>query len=237
MKAASSSANAARTATRNPERTRQRLFQAAFKEFAAKGFAGARVDVIARRAGINKRMLYHYFGDKEELFKEVLRRKLAERETWSEAMPDDPRESLPYRFDLALKDPDWIRLLEWEALQFRGKRLIDEPERRKAVETAVERIVSRQKSGHLSSEFEARQLLLAMVALTWFPVAFPQLTRLIMGQSVLDRRFGAEQRDFLQRFAVAFAESGASTNRQTRAPRRNARLAASGNGVYKSKPS
>src|SRR5450432_2914601 len=49
-------------ATRNPGRTRERILSAALKEFAAKGFAGARVDTIARRAAINKRMLYHYFG-------------------------------------------------------------------------------------------------------------------------------------------------------------------------------
>ena len=66
--------------TRNPQRTRQRILQAAFKEFAAKGFAGARVDNIARRASINKRMLYHYFGDKEALFREVLRRKIEQRQ-------------------------------------------------------------------------------------------------------------------------------------------------------------
>ena len=81
-------------ATRNPERTQERILQAAFKEFAAKGFAGARVDGIARRAAINKRMLYHYFGDKEGLFREVLRRKMAERQAWGVATPDDPIESL-----------------------------------------------------------------------------------------------------------------------------------------------
>src|SRR6267378_3795189 len=129
MKAARSKS----AATRNPQRTQQRLFKAAFREFAAKGFAGARVDVIARRAGINKRMLYHYFGDKEGLFRQVLRRKMAQRQAWGEATPDDPRESLPYRFDLAFKDPEWIRLLEWEALQFADKGLIDEPNRQRAI--------------------------------------------------------------------------------------------------------
>src|SRR5256885_11222062 len=49
-------------------------------EFAGGGFAGARVDVIARRARINKRMLYHYFGNKEKLFREVLRRKIQRSE-------------------------------------------------------------------------------------------------------------------------------------------------------------
>src|SRR5947207_3655114 len=96
---------AARPATRDPARTRERILAAAFQEFAAQGFAGARVDRIADRAGINKRMLYHYFGDKEGLFREVLRRKIAERQAWGVATPDDPRESLPYWFDLACKDP------------------------------------------------------------------------------------------------------------------------------------
>src|SRR5882762_7915742 len=119
-----------KASVRNPERTQERILQAAFKEFAAKGFAGARVDGIARSAAINKRMLYHYFGNKEGLFREVLRRKMAERQAWGVATPDDPMESLPYWFDLACKDPDWIRLLEWEALQFVEKRLIDEEKRR-----------------------------------------------------------------------------------------------------------
>ena len=66
-------------ATRNPKRSRERILAAALKEFASKGFAGARVDFIARSAAINKRMLYHYFGNKKKLFREVLRLKMAER--------------------------------------------------------------------------------------------------------------------------------------------------------------
>src|SRR5690242_12128180 len=86
-------------ATRNPERTKERILAAAFREFASKGFAGARVDSIARRASINKRMLYHYFGAKESLFRHVLRRKMAQRQAWGVATPDEPSESLPYWFE------------------------------------------------------------------------------------------------------------------------------------------
>ena len=86
---------------RDPERTRKRILEAASAEFAAKGFAGARVDAIARDASINKRMLYHYFGDKEGLFREVLRKKMAQRRVWNLGTPDDPASSLPYWFDLA----------------------------------------------------------------------------------------------------------------------------------------
>jgi AcrR family transcriptional regulator len=54
--------------SRDPERTQSAILAAATKEFTAKGLGGARVDEIARRARVNKRMIYHYFGDKEGLY-------------------------------------------------------------------------------------------------------------------------------------------------------------------------
>ena len=65
------------TSGRDPVRTRERILRAARREFVAKGFAGARVDAIARSAAVNKRMLYHYFGDKEALYRAVLREGIA----------------------------------------------------------------------------------------------------------------------------------------------------------------
>jgi TetR/AcrR family transcriptional regulator len=59
-------------ATRDPERTSAAILEAATREFTEKGFGGARIDAIAARAKINKRMLYHYFGDKEALYIAVL---------------------------------------------------------------------------------------------------------------------------------------------------------------------
>jgi TetR/AcrR family transcriptional regulator len=61
-----------RTAARKPRRTaalaRERIIAAAIAEFARKGLDGARVDEVARRAGINKTLLYQYVGNKEDLF-------------------------------------------------------------------------------------------------------------------------------------------------------------------------
>jgi TetR/AcrR family transcriptional regulator len=57
---------------RRPAATRRRILAAATFEFAGKGLAGARVDEIAARARVSKRMLYHYFGDKEALWLAVL---------------------------------------------------------------------------------------------------------------------------------------------------------------------
>ena len=58
--------------TRDPGATRSRILAAAKAEFAKKGLGGARVDDIAARSKTNKRMMYHYFGNKEELFRLVL---------------------------------------------------------------------------------------------------------------------------------------------------------------------
>ncbi len=52
---------------RDAARTRQKIMEAARDEFAARGFAGARVEAIARRAGLSKQLLYHYFANKEAL--------------------------------------------------------------------------------------------------------------------------------------------------------------------------
>lgn len=62
---------------RDPEGTRRRILLAAAEEFAAGGLFGARVDQIARRAETNERMLYYYFGSKEQLFTAVLEHALA----------------------------------------------------------------------------------------------------------------------------------------------------------------
>jgi len=49
-----------------------RILASATKEFADKGFAGARMDEIARQAKINKAMIYYHIGDKEALYNTVL---------------------------------------------------------------------------------------------------------------------------------------------------------------------
>lgn len=198
------SATKNRPPTRNPERTRERILAAALKEFATQGFAGARVDVIARRAAINKRMLYHYFGNKEKLFRAVLRQKIAERRAWAGHLPSDPTERLPFWFKAACADADWIRLLEWEALQGDGQKVIDETERRAQASDWVQRLRQRQARGELSAEFDARHLALAMQSLTMYPMAFPQLTRLIMGRSAENPKFQSAHAKFLEKFATAF---------------------------------
>lgn len=191
-----------RVVARDPKRTRERILTAALQEFSQKGLAGARVDEIARRARINKRMLYHYFGNKNDLFEEILRRKLVARAAWATAAPDDPGETLTHWFTLACEDMDWVRLMEWEALAMGDAPVLSETERRRAFESGVTKLRAVQAKGLLPKDLDPRQLLLSMLALTAFPLAFPQFTRLVTGLGPRDPAFRKRRVAFLRAFAA-----------------------------------
>jgi AcrR family transcriptional regulator len=63
---------------RDADRTRAELLDVATDEFARRGYSGARVDEIANRTRTTKRMIYYYFGGKEQLYLAVLERAYAE---------------------------------------------------------------------------------------------------------------------------------------------------------------
>ena len=190
------------TMTRNPERTRDRILSAALKEFSAKGYAGARVDAIARRAKANKRMLYHYFGKKDAVFREVVRRTIGRRVDVIRSTPDDPVESLPYWQEIMCRDLDWVRLTQWEALSAGERPVVAERERRAAFAHGLEKIRHGQRLGYLSRALDPAQLLLSMIALTTFPVAFPQITRLVTGSVPSDLGFHRRRAAFLRALAT-----------------------------------
>jgi AcrR family transcriptional regulator len=159
------------------------------------------VDRIARRARINKRMLYHYFGNKAHLFREILARKVRERSAWAVTAPDDAAESLAFWFDAACRDRDWVRLMEWEALGSAEGAVSGDVERRGAFRKGVGQVRERQARGLLRADVDPGHLLLAMVALTTFPAAFPQFTRLLTGLRPTDRAFVTRHAAFLRRLA------------------------------------
>lgn len=110
-------------AKRNPQRTRERILSAAIDVFSSQGLGGARVDAIAARAGANKRMIYHYFGNKDQLFVHVLEEVYSHiRSHEKELHLDDldpesaMRELVRYTFDYYVENPHFIRLLNHENL-------------------------------------------------------------------------------------------------------------------------
>ncbi|MDX5361780.1 MAG: TetR family transcriptional regulator [Alphaproteobacteria bacterium] len=108
---------------RDPERTRRRIMEAATHEFSHRGLAGARIADIAARAGTNKRMLYHYFGDKEALFLAVLENAYASIRTRERALDlehlppaEAMRKLVETTWDHYIEHPEFISLLNSENL-------------------------------------------------------------------------------------------------------------------------
>jgi AcrR family transcriptional regulator len=109
----------------DPEIARKWILEAAEAAFAEEGYSGARVDAIADRAGVNKRMLYHYFGDKSALYVAVMRH-LVRRTTarmslaLAEAREEEPVEALHMLlrayFDAVQEEPNYARLIMHEAV-------------------------------------------------------------------------------------------------------------------------
>ena len=108
---------------RDADATRTRILAAAKKEFARNGLGGARVDEIAERAKANKRMIYHYFGNKEDLFLIVLEEayldiRAAEQKLKLEDL--SAREALEklvrFTWNYYLKNPEFITLVNSENL-------------------------------------------------------------------------------------------------------------------------
>ncbi len=109
--------------TRDPEATRARILAGAKAEFARKGLGGARVDDIAARAKANKRMLYHYFGNKEDLFRITLEDAYADfraAEARLEIEKDDPitaiKRLVSFTWKYYLDNPEFITLVNSENL-------------------------------------------------------------------------------------------------------------------------
>jgi len=188
-------------ATRNPERTKARILQAARREFAAKGIGGARVDAIAKRARVNKRMLYHYFGNKDALFQAVLLQTLNERVAHVAGTSPDTAERWLGRAEFYRSAPEYVRLLMWEALERPAGFAAGQSERAAAYErlrVAVERDQSR---GAIPADLDAGQWALAELAIGLLPAAFPQITSLTAGAPVGDAAFDAAQQRFLTQLA------------------------------------
>ena len=128
---------------RDSEATRRRILGAAKAEFAAHGLGGARVDEIAERAEANKRMIYHYFGSKEDLFQAVIEEAYLDIREAEQALALDhlsPPAALEklvrFTWNYYLENPEFLTLVNSENLH--RARHVEKSER---IQTASERFV------------------------------------------------------------------------------------------------
>ncbi|MEV4352446.1 TetR family transcriptional regulator [Actinoplanes sp. NPDC049596] len=160
---------------RDPERTRQKILDAAAQEFAAHGFAGARIRAIAERAGVNQQLLSYYFDGKEGLFR-------AMNEQWGrrQAEISEPGTPLPEQLRRYVREnldnPEGVRMLAWSGLQYAGGRDGDDPgrEARTAMlENGVRQIAERL--GDDNPDVDPNCLLIMLMAAAMAPTTMPQV--------------------------------------------------------------
>ena len=151
---------------RDSSATKARLLDAAFTEFAAYGIAGARVDRIAEAAGANKRLIYVYFGNKEQLFDEVLQQALT---AGAESVPFDVDDLPGYAaaiFDHLVARPDLMRLRLWKLLERPSATGLEQ----EAFRGKAAAVAAAQQRGDVAPDMEPDDLLTMVLAAAqaWF---------------------------------------------------------------------
>lgn len=181
------------------EITRASILKAALHEFAHLGLAGARVDMIAMRAGVNKQVLYYHFGNKEDLFRATLASvydrpfppELVSESRKQLSSVDEMRELISGLFKHFRNIEEGTSLIGHEN-RYRGKHLT--PTLRKNIRVSVSPIIKRirevlnrgQKDGVFSSRLSVDQLYLTLVAMSMFYFTHAYTLSAILDRNLLD---------------------------------------------------
>jgi AcrR family transcriptional regulator len=163
---------------RDAARTRQRILDAALAEFAANGFAGARVREIAQRAGVNAQLISYYFGGKEGLYNELMA-------SWQQFRADAYAESVSFADVTAAfveafsAQPELLRMFAWEGLARRTEPGSSYPEPGAAEAPEVADLRRRQAAGEIAGDLDPRYLLVFFMGAAMATVTIPgQIERL-----------------------------------------------------------
>jgi len=164
---------------RDPARSREAILDAAARLFAERGFANTSLSEVGAAAGLSRGTPGYFFGSKQELYRAVLDRSLAEvrqavRAGRERALASgEPAEvvlagAVGEYFDFLAARPHFVRLIEWEALG--TGRVAGEASQQIAV--AQEALTAFVQEVGLEEELagDAAQFLLSIIALCWFPL-------------------------------------------------------------------
>ncbi len=192
---------------RDPERSRERIIEAALAEFGAKGYAGARVNEIADRAGVNKQLISYYFGGKAGLYDALVAR-------WHEAEKEIIGQEEQSLAELVSgyvarrpQDRDFGRLLAWEGLSVAEEESTRAAEHRAVrMPAAVADLERRQRAGELAADIDPRAFLLAFMAAANAVATLPQMARTIFGADPGSEEFAEAYADQLARMIRRLAE-------------------------------
>jgi AcrR family transcriptional regulator len=202
---------------RDAERTRREILDVATREFADRGFAGGRVDEIARRTRTTKRMIYYYFDSKEQLFVAVLERAYAEIRAAEQTIDVDHLEPVAairrlaeLTFDHQESHPDFSRLVAIENIhraQHIGGR--DFAGQNSPAIELIERILERGRhDGSFTREIDAVDLHMMISAFCIFRMANRHTFGAIFGRDLADPARRDRYRTMLGDMIVDYLSSG-----------------------------
>jgi AcrR family transcriptional regulator len=175
-------------ATRDPESKKQQLLDAALTEFAAHGISGARVDQIAKAAGVSAGLVYTYFGSKEELFDAAFDTIVSNTLATTPITTDDLPEYAARLFDGYEKYPHIQRLSTWHRLEHEATSLPHAASLQSMVDKTAA-IQAAQDAGTLTTRFAAVDLLGLLLALSgMWANATHEFLALAQGRSRAERR-------------------------------------------------
>lgn len=209
---------------RDPVATKAALLQAAVTEYAAKGFAGARIDEIAQRAGVNKQLVYHYYGSKDELYRAALEHVYAgirEREKalhLSDLPPLAAMERLiGFSFDYLAEHPEFIALLNDEnrhdARHIRGSERLEQMHS-PLVSLIAETLERGVAEGVFRDDLEPVQLYVSIAGLSYFFFSNNRTLSTIFGRRLDAPKAVAERRRHVVAFAMGALRPLKSTGRK-----------------------
>jgi AcrR family transcriptional regulator len=192
-------ATASAPRTRDAERSRTAILDAAEELFAERGFAGSSLEEIGARAGLSRGTPSYFYGSKERLFVAVLERVFAAREeatarafaplsAWAHEGGGSLERALARAVEgymaFLLARPTFVRLLEWEELQG-GRRLRETPRQSRAIAdafAAVRAVASRRGL----RTFEVEDAVLLFVSLTFSPLTQRSTFMAALGRDLAD---------------------------------------------------
>jgi AcrR family transcriptional regulator len=160
---------------RNAEATRAKILKAALSEFSERGLPAASTDDIAERCGVNKRMIYYYFGSKEGLYLaalELVFENLVGREREMQIEHLEPPAAIEaminLKIDYYLENPHFISFLSME--NFYKARHLRKSKKLKTFRTPLTDVITRilergQRSGHFRKDVEPVDFYVSMCAL------------------------------------------------------------------------
>jgi AcrR family transcriptional regulator len=173
---------------RRTETPDKRILKHALHEFSAYGYAGARMERIAQKAKLSKRMLFYYFKSKEHLFEVVLAEALQLGRV-SEPSSDDALATSPFWSAFHMDNPQWARLLAWEGLAGQKSNLPRLKKRRAANKARLKSLEASFGTRVWAENLDPFYVMYALIAVQFAPVLLPNLAYVMLGEDVNSPNF------------------------------------------------